>query len=119
MGGGQLVEDQRTGSLGHHAVCSFARPPLGWVRRCERAIISPTWMLRRDMQRRRALEEVPGTASMVCAFQYESVRRPPGQEEGTRPGQACGRCRGGEVETSPPIGLRTTNNRRTAGAPEV
>src|SRR5258705_5804319 len=67
MGGGQLVEDQRAGSLGHHAVCSFARPPPGWVRRCERAIISPTWMLRRDMQRRRALEEVPGTASMVSA----------------------------------------------------
>jgi hypothetical protein len=33
------------------------------------------------MQRRRALEEVPGTASMVSAFQYESVRRPLVQEE--------------------------------------
>src|SRR5258708_29229904 len=81
MRGGQVWEDQRIGSLGRHAVCPFARPPLGWVRRCERAIVSPTWMLRRDMQRRRALEEVPGTASMVSAFQYESVQRPLVQEE--------------------------------------
>src|SRR5258708_25198953 len=81
MRGGQVWEDQRIGSLGRHAVCPFARPPLGWVRRCERASVSPTGMLRRDMQRRRALEEVPGTASMVSAFQYESVRRPLVQEE--------------------------------------
>src|SRR5260370_26800281 len=81
MRGGQVVEDQRIGSLGRHAVCPFARPPLGWVRRCERGSVSPTGMLRRDMQRRRALEEVPGTASMVSAFQYESVRRPLVQEE--------------------------------------
>src|SRR5258706_7291989 len=111
MGGGQLVEDQRAGSLGHHAVCSFARPPPGWVRRCERAIVSPTWMLRRDMQLRRALEELPGTASMVSAFQYEGVRRPLGQEGGARPGQACGRCSGGEAETSAPNRFPTNDHR--------
>src|SRR5258705_13724326 len=111
MGGGQLVEDQRAGSLGHHAVCSFARPPPGWVRRCERAIVSPTGMLRREMQRCRALEELPGTASMVSAFQYEGVRRPLVQEGGARPGQACGRCSGGEGLTPPPPTLQTKKTR--------